>query len=121
MALIREKYGWLIIILFIGIILRMYGLSTESIWLDEGYSIVTAKLDLLQVALVQDDVPPLYYLLLHWWIKLFGDSEFSVRFPSVVFGLLSIFMAYKTAQHLFNKNTGILCSFRSLPLMQLLA
>ena len=110
MALIKKKYSLLIIILFIGIILRVYDLSTESIWLDEGYSIVTAKLDFLQVARVQDDIPPLYYLILHWWIQFFGDSEFSVRFPSVIFGLLSILMAYKTAHHLFDKNAGILCS-----------
>ena len=110
MALIKKKYSLLIIILFIGIILRVYALSTESIWLDEGYSIVYAKLDFLQVVRVQDDIPPLYYLILHWWIQFFGDSEFSVRFPSVIFGLMSIFMAYKTACYLFNKNTGILCS-----------
>ena len=105
-----KKCSLLIIILFIGITLRVYDLSTESIWFDEGYSIVTAKLDFLQVARVQDEVPPLYYLILHWWIQFFGDSEFSVRFPSVIFGLLSIFMAYKTAHHLFDKNAGIICS-----------
>ena len=61
MALIKKKYSLLIIIIFIGITLRVYDFSTESIWYDEGYSIVTAKLDFLQVARVQDEVPPLYY------------------------------------------------------------
>jgi uncharacterized membrane protein len=54
--------------------------------------------------------PPLYYVILHYWINLFGDTEFSTRFLSVIFGLFSIFMIYKVGTLLFNKNVGMLSS-----------
>ncbi len=104
----------LLAILFLGLFLRIYDLSGESIWFDEGYSIWVAKLTLVQTAVdatTQDMTPPLYYMILNLWVRLFGDSEFSVRFPSVIFGLFAILMIYKLASLMFNKEVGIISSF----------
>lgn len=38
--------------------------------------------------------PPLYFAALHYWIVLAGDSVLSVRFLSVIFGVLAIPTAY---------------------------
>lgn len=54
--------------------------------------------------------PPLDKLILYVWISLFGDSEFSIRFPSVIFGLLSVFMIYKTGSLVFDREVGIVGS-----------
>ena len=42
----------------------------EGLWLDEALSVNIAKLPLAQLpgALVQDGSPPLYYLVLHYWM-----------------------------------------------------
>ena len=37
-----------------------------------------------------DSHPPVYFLLLHGWRRLFGDREMWVRLPSVVFSVLSL-------------------------------
>jgi mannosyltransferase len=107
---INNKLIILLAILSIGLFLRVYDLSNESLWLDEGFSIKFANLSLSQIFYLQETNPPLYYIILHWWIILFGDSEFSVRFPSVMFGFLSIFMIYKVGNQIFNKDVGILSS-----------
>ena len=104
------RYLQLLTILLVGFFLRVYDLSAESLWLDEAFSIVRAKLNLNQIFFYPENSPPLYYILLHWWINLFGDSEFSVRFPSVIFGSLSIFMVYKVGKRIFDKDVGILSS-----------
>ncbi len=97
-------------ILLIGLFLRVYDLGGESIWFDEGYSIRFANLSLSQIFFLPENNPPLYYIILHWWINLFGDSEFSIRFPSVIFGFLSIYMIYKVGSQIYNKDVGILSS-----------
>jgi uncharacterized membrane protein len=107
----KHHLSTLLLIIAFGLILRLYDLGTESIWLDEGYSIHVSKLDFFQLLKLEDDFPPLYYLLLHGWIKLFGDSEFSVRFPSLIFGVLSIGALYQVGTLLFDIKRGLIAGF----------
>lgn len=101
----------LLLILALGAVLRIVNLGSDSIWLDEAYSIQFARLSVPQLIdeTASSDVhPPLYYLLLHYWIKLFGDTEAAVRMLSALFGLLSIFVIYRLAALLFDRATGLL-------------
>jgi mannosyltransferase len=106
----HSRYLLLCMLLISGFIIRLYQLGAESIWLDEGHSILTSKLDLLSIILRQDDVPPLYFAFLHGWIKIFGDSEFAVRFPSLIFGVFSIWFVFKIGSLLFDENKGLLAA-----------
>jgi len=109
---IRKEFV-LLIILLVGLLFRIYNLGEESIWFDEGGTILFAKLNifqLLETVLSGDCSPPLYYVILHYWIGLFGESEFSLRFPSVIFGFFSIYVLYKVGTLLFNKDVGLLSS-----------
>ncbi len=107
---IDNKLIVLLTILSIGLFLRIYDLGSESIWLDESASVKFASLNLSQIFFLSEKNPPLYNIILHWWINLFGDSEFSIRFPSVIYGSLSIFMMYKVGNQIFGKNVGVLGS-----------
>lgn len=102
----------LLIILSIGLLFRIYHLGSESIWIDEGYSIIFAKLNLFQIIeqTSKDVHTPLYYVILHYWMNLFGDSEFAIRFPSVIFGFLAIPMIYMVGSLIFDKKAGLLSS-----------
>lgn len=102
----------LLVIFLSGLFLRIYDLSVESIWVDEGYSIRVATLDVFQIWEVSaDDIhPPLYYILLHFWINVWGASEFSTRFLSLIFGFLAIIMIYKVGKLLFSKEVGFISS-----------
>ena len=78
--------------------------------MDEANSVRIAKMSLSQlVPEVSRDVnPPLYYILLHYWISFFGSSDFSVRFMSVIFAVLAILMIYKVGNLIFDKDVGLL-------------
>jgi mannosyltransferase len=108
---IEENYLLLLIIL-LGVVLRIYNLGGESIWLDEAYTIEISKHDpvgiIREIFRDNENHPPLYYSIMHYWMILFGDSAFAVRFLSVIFGVMSITAIYKVAEFLFNKNTALI-------------
>ena len=74
----------------VGVVL--FGVSSGELWLDEAQSVAIARLptgDLFD-ALRNDGAPPLYYLVLHAWIRVFGESTTAVRSLSGVFALASL-------------------------------
>ena len=104
----------LLAIFFLALILRIYNLDGESYWLDEFYSVQLSRLTppeiLNELALNQENTPPVYYVLLHFWTALFGESEFATRLLSAVLGSFSVFLIYLFGKELMNKNTGLLAS-----------
>lgn len=102
----------LILILILSFSLRVFLLDFESLWLDEGSSIRFAKLGVAEIfkSTQTDAHPPLYYLLLHFWIKIFGDSDFSIRFPSVIFGFLAVLAVYKFCFEFWSKEVALMSS-----------
>ena len=99
-----------ILILTVSAGLRLYHLGFESIWLDEGYTIRFASYDLKRIFFLQDTSPPLYYILMHYWIRLFGESEFSIRLPSLLFGILAIIMIYRLGSAIFDREAALIGS-----------
>lgn len=101
-----------LVILLTGFFLRLYNISDKSIWVDEESSIHFASKTPKNIIKYADKEthPPLYYLILHYWLELFGDSEESVRFLSLLFGVAAIFLIYKVGELLFNKEIGLLSS-----------
>lgn len=110
MKLTKSQLIALPVILAAGFFVRAYRLGNEGLWLDEGYAVKFASYDFLSILSNPENNPPLYFLTLHFWTGLFGNSELSIRMPSVIFGVLSIFMIYKLGSLMFNKSTGILSS-----------
>jgi len=91
-----SKKLFLIIILSLGF--RLLSLN-QSLWLDEAISANIAKNYSYQNIITSfspsDFHPPLYYLVLKAWSSVFGYSEFSLRLPSVIFSLITIFLVFK--------------------------
>ena len=102
---------WLVLVVLAGSLMRFVGLGEESIWLDEATSIIIARMNLPSVvAWAAGDIhPPLYYLALHFWLRL-GESEFAVRALSAVLGILTIGVAYALARELFDQRAGLLAA-----------
>ncbi|MCL4543082.1 MAG: glycosyltransferase family 39 protein [Chloroflexi bacterium] len=69
--------------------LRLFKLGNQSLWYDEAlsYSIATLPLPRIVTHLARVDVhPPLYFVLLHFWVLGAGRSETSLRLLSAVAG-----------------------------------
>ena len=101
----------IILLLLTSLFLGTYRLSSESFWEDEIYSY---QANLRSFAgLVSGPLsnhPPLYFIFLKAWANVFGTSEFSLRFPSIIFGSLSVLMIYLLGSLLYDKKTGIIAS-----------
>ncbi len=69
--------------------LRLWDLGSADVWVDEANAVLIARGPLAQLCdrLALDSSPPLFYLLLHAWIGLFGDGEAIVRLPSALAGI----------------------------------
>lgn len=101
----------ILFILALGFVLRLISIN-QSFWLDEATSATVATgLSVTQIInsfSPGDFHPPVYYILLNLWAGLFGSSELALRLPSILFGLGSIFFAYKIALKVFDKSTAVL-------------
>ncbi|MEQ9618048.1 MAG: glycosyltransferase family 39 protein [Deltaproteobacteria bacterium] len=109
------KNNYMLLLIFLaGLTLRIYDLGTESIWFDEAISIMVSKLGIIEQIkwniAVNESNPPFYYLLLHYWIPYFGDSEFISRLPSAILGSVSILAIYAVGKLLFNKKAGLIAA-----------
>jgi len=85
----------LILILLLGTALRFYHLDAQSFWNDEGNSARLAErpIRLILEGAAGDIHPPGYYLLLHAWRSVTGESEFALRSFSAWCGVLTIAVA----------------------------
>jgi 4-amino-4-deoxy-L-arabinose transferase-like glycosyltransferase len=99
--------AWLPLIMLVGLALRLYDLSGESLWQDE---IITANrvhesLNHILFGWDSETQGPIYYLWVKFWGLAFGTSEFNLRLWSVIFGTLTIAAVYRLGRQLFS-NTG---------------
>ncbi len=101
----------LLFIAILGLILRLKGIGKPNLWFDEVASITNASKNIAQIIKAEINLPPLYNLFLHFWIYVFGKSEFAVRLPSVLFGVGIIFLVYKLTKRLFSSRVGLLAAF----------
>ena len=81
---------------------------SSPFWIDEGLSVGIASHPFGDIfhALREDGSPPLYYLMLHFWMEAFGRSEENTHVLSLVFALLTIPAALWAGWTLFGRRTG---------------
>ena len=100
-------------ILIIGLILRLISLN-QSLWLDEAINVLASKnysfLAMIAEYAKGDFHPPGWFIILWFWTKLFGYSEVAVRIPSVIFGVISIYVTYLIGKKLISKEVGIIAA-----------
>ena len=86
--------------LLLGFVLRF--VARSPLWLDEALSVNIARLPIGSItgALKLDGHPPLYYVLLHAWLSLFGDGPVAVRAFSGVWSLALFPVVWVAARRL---------------------
>jgi mannosyltransferase len=101
-------------VVLLGAALRLYGLGVESIWVDEAITLRFVEnhgpLELLWVIPSEQPHLPPYYVLLDVWTELVGTSATAVRFPSAVFGILTLPLLYLLGRELFDPKTGLVAT-----------
>src|SRR5450759_5280429 len=108
----RQAAAWplgaaAVAVLLAGVVLRF--VAHTHLWLDEAQSVAIARLPLpgLFAALRQDGSPPLYYLLLHYWMGWFGTGDnIAVRALSGVISVATLPPFYLLARRTIGRHGG---------------
>ncbi len=106
-------YRWLLPILLLAFLLRTAYLDAQSLWYDEAFYATVSSVDLPSLLDVVLDVrvhPPLYFLILHFWLGL-GQSEFVLRTLSAFAGVLTVAGMFPLATRIGTKRLGIISAF----------
>src|SRR5438105_5999355 len=76
-----------VLVIGVGVALRFW--TGSHLWLDEALTVNIARLPVGRIpdALRHDGSPPLYYLALHAWMRIFGSGDAAVRALSGLFGV----------------------------------
>lgn len=108
-----NKNRWIVPVFFFlfALLLRLYKLDF-SFSNDELSAILRAKQpnfhDLIQKGVRVDGHPAGVEILLYFWIKLFGTSEFTIRLPFAIMSSLAVVFAYLFARKRFGITTALM-------------
>lgn len=99
-------------VLCLAAFLRLWGIDARPIWYDEGYSVMLAGHSPAQIWYLTglDVHPPLYYVLLHYWMASVGVTEQGVRGLSVVCGVVTVLLGYWLARLLSTQRGAVLAA-----------
>ncbi len=103
----------LLVILLLALVVRLYQLDVQSFWDDEALSVLHVNVPLGDLLLgLPSDHTPGYFLLLHYWIPLAGDVDFSIRYFSVLWGVLSVALMYALGRRITRASRSVEASTR---------
>lgn len=107
-----EQTRWVWLIVLIGLALRLFGLASESLWLDEVITAERVYENLGQILVGWDSETqgPLYYVWIKCWGLMFGTDEWTLRIWSVVWGTLTIWYTYLLGRQLFTRTGALLAA-----------
>jgi uncharacterized membrane protein len=105
-----KKYFPLILILFLGTLLRFYHNLDISLWHDEAFSALMIRYPWQEMfyRLGLDVHPPMYYIFLRFWHYVFGDSLLSLRGFSILFSVGSIWSGWLFTKEAFRNEKAAL-------------
>lgn len=94
---------------------RLYGLTFQSMWLDELLSITHSAPDggiaePIRFAMTRDGSPPLFNILLWIWRSTFGTAEYPAKVLPALFGILGVLSMFFFGKELFSVKEGIYAS-----------
>ena len=93
-----------LLVILINIYFKFFFLSEMHVKFDDAFSIFYSQQSLteLYAKLSQEANPPLYFTLLHFWIKLFGVGVVAVKSLSAIFSIGSAAVIFMIAKRYMN-------------------
>lgn len=91
----------------VAVALRVEGIATWY-WIDEALSVGIARQDIVDIPrqLLEDGSPPVWYVLLHGWIWLFGASAVATHAMSLVFGVAAVPLSWVAGRRVIGERAG---------------
>ncbi|MCD6309734.1 MAG: glycosyltransferase family 39 protein, partial [Candidatus Eremiobacteraeota bacterium] len=118
----REENHLSLVLLILagGILLRFLFLGRSGFWLDEAYSVWVADRalkDIFPLIIIHDPHPPLFYVILHWWMGLLNllgtesPPEWLLRIPFAVISSVALIPFYFLSSRLLGARLGMYALF----------
>ncbi len=87
-----HRYLFILAGLLVAYALRVHRLGAQNVWWDEGLSVLAARESFVGATLwtAADVHPPLYFWLLWGWTRLAGQSEFALRYVTLMESMLMV-------------------------------
>ncbi|MCM0589961.1 MAG: glycosyltransferase family 39 protein [Gloeotrichia echinulata IR180] len=103
-------YLLILLVVIFGAFLRFFMLTNQSLWFDEGLSLINSDVSTLQESIStvrqianSDRFQPLYFIVLFLWRHVFGDTEFALHALSAILGIGSTVVVFFTALRIYGK------------------
>jgi hypothetical protein len=106
----------LVAILIVAAVVRLAMFATnvggavtgKILWYDEAYSVFFAEHGLADIIRFSglDTTPPLFAILLHFWMRLFGSSVLAMAWLPFLLSLAAVPLAYLMGREFFGRRAG---------------
>jgi mannosyltransferase len=103
----------LVLVVLAGFFLRFHDLGVQGFWLDEAFTwsaVVASWRDTWAVMMQFSDVSPLSYVVYKLAAPLLGLTEFALRTPSGLVGLLAVPVVYRVGRAMLGKWEGVVAA-----------
>lgn len=100
-----------LVLSFLGLVLRVLYATRSGIWRDEALFLSVSRLPLGQMVdflRLHESHPPLYYLMERGWEALWGRSDTAALALPVAIGVLTIPVAYAVGRAMFSRQAALL-------------
>jgi len=109
----KGQLRWLLLVVAGALALRLYRIDWQSALVDENFSLMLADRSFARMiaGIIRDTVhPPLHYIVLWGWVRLFGFDQMQSRLLSALFGMLSVPMMFLVGRRLLNPRAGLIAA-----------
>jgi mannosyltransferase len=98
-------------LLILAAALRLSTLHLQSFWYDEAYvpvhTLHPSLTATLRSVVHRENTPPLWYVLIWAWSRLFGTGEVALRLPSALAGIATVAFAWGIGSELAGRRAAI--------------
>ena len=102
----RAQYGIYALALAGSISIWFFAIRAP-LWLDETHSFWQISAGFWQIMPRRGGLPPAYYFILWLNTKIIGTSEIALRIPSVLAMLAAVYLLYRSARELFDRDVAL--------------
>lgn len=99
----------LLLVVLLAAGLRLFHLAHQGFWLDEVSTVNTVRSAVPSLTM-SDSTPPLYYMIMSWWMRAVPESEAAARLPSALFGIAAVPLLFFLGRRLFGTRAGLIAA-----------
>jgi mannosyltransferase len=98
-------------LIVLGAALRLSTLDLQSFWYDEAYvpvhTLHASLIATLRSVEHRENTPPLWYVLIWGWSRIFGTGEVALRLPSALAGIATVAVAWGIGSELAGRRAAL--------------